>query len=172
MWLKIVYNLNEIIKWPIKSNNIEVSLDSASVAPIPVDLRTFRISTVFPLLPEIQTKSIKNTTIYFFNFDNAYKVLGRIEQKGSDKLRKCVFFSNGLSSVLLISKEIVILEEFREIVKVKENALEKWEIKRSRISNIEFHINETPVNINDFQIIDYSTLPFVNFNSIIYHHFS
>lgn len=160
MWLKIVYNINEIIKWPIKLNNIEVLLESSNVAPVSDDLRTFRISPIFPLNIDNQYNSIKNTTIYFFNFDNAYRVLGRIEQKGTEQLRRCVYFSSGLSSVILITKNTNVIEEFREISSVKERALEMWEIKRSRISNIEFHIDETQIEINEFQVINYDRLPF------------
>jgi hypothetical protein len=159
MWLKIVYDEDDIPKWANKHSDIKVALDYGVVAPTE-DIKSFRVSPIFPLVKDIAEISIENTEIYFFNFKDAYRLLGKIERSSSQYLRESIYFSNGLSSIILISSNKKILKEFKRVVEVKENAFEKWTVKDSRIVKIFYEVNNhNEANNEVYEIVDYSILP-------------
>jgi hypothetical protein len=159
MWLKIVYDEEDIAKWPINPDKIIVSLSNEKTVPINDDLRSFRVSPIFPLIPDYKINSIEDSVIFFFNFSNAFRVLGRIEKMGSDELKNSVFFSTGLSSIILINGDEKIWKEFKDIAKYKEVASEKWILKKNTIEKIEYSPQEVNEKIEKQEIIDYDVLP-------------
>jgi hypothetical protein len=127
MWLKIVYNEEDSDK-DIKKIFIGDDLE----APIGND-GSYRLSPIFPLVPPGVIPDLSKTTIHFFSFKNAYRVLGRVERKGSKKLTSSIFFSVGLPSIILISSDKALLDEFNEIANANPEALEKWMLQNGVI---------------------------------------
>ena len=160
MWLKIVYDEEAMVNWPDTNQKISVYIEDGDCVNINHGLKTFRVSPIFPLVNGINNINIEESIIYFFNFENAYKVLGRLDKIGSSELKNSTFFSVGLSSVILISSNSNIIDEFRKIILVKENAFEKWTINSGKISNIEYSFNpETTYPEPKIEFVDYQILP-------------
>jgi hypothetical protein len=162
MWLKIVFDEGNYSQWNNEPFNITVSIETDLVAPIEQGPRSFRISPIFPLLDKIKSVPIKDIDIYFFNFSNAYRVLGRIKSTGSPELKASIFFSAGLSSIILLTSTEETFSEFKELLKYTEDGFEKWTIKDSKIKNVSCFLNEefkkSQEFENIFQTIDYSRL--------------
>ncbi len=161
MWLKIFYDKDDIPEWrspdPIK---VTVQLDFDVSVPVPDDLKSFRVSPIFSLSGISTLNSIVDTKIIFYNFSNAYKVLGRIEKAGSPELKDSVFFSCGLSSVILITNSEEIFSQFIEVSKYLCDASETWEIKDSVIENVtHFFREQDTIQRLEVTIDDYSILP-------------
>jgi len=141
MWLKIVYNENDIANWHEKSEKISVFLEDSHSVIIPNTSKSFRVSTVFPLIPDNKKTTIDNCIILFFSFPNAYCVLGRVEKKGSKELKESTYFSLGLCSVILFLENEDLLIEFKQIIEQQEVASERWDLKGDKISKIVYELN-------------------------------
>lgn len=141
MWLKLVYDEEEISKWPFDPHNLKVVIEDSNVVSIPNSFKNFRVSPIFPLVENIETPDCANVKILFFHFPNAYRTLGRLKNIGGESLRKSIFFSVGLASIILITNDSAIIEEFKSIVNQNEIAWETWEISNSFIKNISYDIN-------------------------------
>lgn len=160
MWLKIDFKEEDIVNWSTNPKNIIVSISDSKIAPVDSDSNSFRLSPIFPLCEEYIIESLDSTSIHFFNFSNAYRVLGRIDRKGTDKLKKCVFFSLGLSSIILITKDNLAFEELRQIINDKENAYEKWVVEKTLIVDIFYAVNVSEkIEEQNISIDDYKSLP-------------
>ncbi|WP_316849632.1 hypothetical protein [Pedobacter agri] len=160
MWLKIFYDNSDIPEWWSKEpSKVSVELDFSKIAPISDNQKSFRISPIFPLVQN-ELRSIDNNTIHFYSFSNAYRVLGRIQLLGSKELQECVFFSIGLSSVILISNNENIIQQFIETSLYDSLSTEKWIIENSIIKTISYDFkkseNGSQLSLN---IEDYSKLP-------------
>jgi len=160
MWLKIVYDENDIPNWPNRFNNILVSINLEKIAPVDQEFKSFRISPIFPLNGKDSQIDISNTNIFFYSYPNSFRVLGRLENLGSKSLIDSIFFSIGLASVILISNQKKIVDEFLKIVNEDPVGFEKWETKNSLIKSIKYDIKKAkPIEVDDFRIVDYSILP-------------
>src|SRR5580658_6749451 len=144
MWLKISFS-EEQNQDRDQLQYSKITLIKSLVAPIAVEKgHTFRVSPVFPLIENDCSIDFRNNVLHFFNFSNAYRVIGRIDKMGSDELKKSIFFSLGLSSVILVNKNENIIREFRKILITREDAYEKWSVK----DNIVTHSEHTLYNKN------------------------
>lgn len=160
MWLKITYNEDDILKWPSKANTISVAVINSVIAPITEDFKSFRISPIFSLNPLVKSVPIENATIAFYNFPNAYSVLGRIDKLASDDLKGRVFFCLGLSSVILITENEANEKEFDKVTGGFSTANEKWTLNDSLIIDIDYKIPKNgKIDIDVYKLEDYSNLP-------------
>jgi hypothetical protein len=161
LWLKISYKENDKGEPPIKERKVLVAIDSKKSVPETSRQETFRVSPIFPLVLGRKKPECKNTSIYFFNFRNAFRVLGRIQASGSPQLKSSVYFSLGLSSIILITPDKNIFQEFNKIVKpYREEASEQWIINKSILVRRSYKLNKngkvnSPVNT---EIINYDSL--------------
>lgn len=158
MWLKIEFNEEDIVNWAQTPTKICVSISDSKTAPISTN-KAFRLSPIFPLTEENNVIQFDIMELHFFNFSNSYRVLGRVDKIGSDNLKKSVFFSLGLSSIIVATNNKEIIDEFKEISKVKETAYEKWEISDSVINNISHSITTPEYAEPLFNILNYESLP-------------
>lgn len=166
MWLILKYDESEIVKWPFDPKNLKVYIEGKNTISIPADFKSFQNSPIFPLIETNDNiPSLDDTTIHFYHFPNAYRVLGRIRDKGSDALKLCVYFSAGLASVILITRDGDLIDEFDQIKSQTEVASEKWEIKSNSIAApIIPHIKQVVSQTNERRVDlpDYSTLSSVD----------
>lgn len=159
MWLKIEFNEEDIVNWSQNPTKICITLVEAETAPVSTN-KTFRLSPIFPLTNVNNDIELDRTELHFFSFPNPYRILGRVEKKGTEQLKNSVYFSLGLCSIIIITSENEIIKEFKEVCKAEETAYEKWEISDSMIVDIYYKINSAPENDTPpFNILSYSSLP-------------
>ncbi len=155
MWIKIDYRQEEFEYEIFKPDIISVSIEYSSVAPINETDKSVRLSKIFPLVDDVPNIILKNGTIYFFDFANPYRILGKIKQRASDDLKKSIYFSNGLCSIILITDGIKKYTELKQIIKEEPGSHEKWVIKNHFISDAKFKLPErkslTVATINKYE---------------------
>ena len=158
MWLKINYKHDDFEYEIFKKNAILVSVINKSTAPVNLDDKSIRLSKIYPLDQSNKFKVLPNNyDLFFFQFNNPYQILGKINQYGSENLKSSLFFSSGICSILLFSSSKVILDEFNSLELGDPNAFEKWVVQNNLIENIEV---KTP-KLNGIKlpkIEDYSSL--------------
>jgi hypothetical protein len=158
MWLQIVYDAldNELVNF--EPDKIEVQVIDSKVAPVGQEWKNFRLSPIFPLDLNTEFPIITNQTLHFFCFKNAYRALARIQQVGSEKLRKSTFFNLGLASTILISSDPKLYEELKSVVEVKPDMYEFWTIKAGKIAEIKYESTPTSTEVG-ITLVPYDTLP-------------
>jgi hypothetical protein len=163
MWLKLIYDEEEIAKWPFDPKNLKVVIEERKTVSLPSEYKSFRISPIFPLLESNTVPSLGNTSINFYHYPNPYRILGRIKNIGSGELKSCIFFTSGLASIILITNDKNLHEEFIAIANQKEIASEIWKIKDSNIYDISPNVNKerSCPNPEIVRLTDYSCLPSV-----------
>jgi|JI6StandDraft_1071083.scaffolds.fasta_scaffold01581_10 curved DNA-binding protein CbpA len=158
MWLKINYKNEEFEYEIFKKNAILVSVIENVIAPVELSDKSIRLSKIYPLFKSKKGNfNNNNYELFFFQYNNPYQILGKINQHGSDQLKKCIYFSCGICSILVFSLNDLIYEEFKSLSLGEPNAYEKWIIRNNLIESIEV---QTP-NLNGIElptIIDYSCL--------------
>ena len=160
MWLKIIYKKEEYEYEIFKPNTIKVSVEVNKIAPISNDDKSIRLSKIFPLINNNERTEVKDCKICFYDFNNPFKVLGLIKQKASQKLKECVYFSNGLCSVIIITKSESFCTELLKLLNEKPNSSEIWGIKNSLIEKIDVKLPEMNTSIV-VSLYDYSELTLV-----------
>jgi hypothetical protein len=160
MWLKLNYKQEEFEYEIFKPNTIFVSVVKNKIAPINSDDKSIRLSKIFPLCYSDKLVKVKTSWIYFFDFNNPFRVLGLIKQRASKELIESTFFSNGLCSVILITESKNLVNELYNLISENPNSKEIWEITNSLISDIEISLPK----IQEFKyepLNDYSDLSIV-----------
>ncbi|RNC86260.1 MAG: hypothetical protein ED556_08155 [Winogradskyella sp.] len=142
MWIKIDYKKEEFEYEIFKPDTISVSFEYSETAPLNNLDKSVRLSKIFPLVENSREIKIKNASLYFFDFENPYRVLGKISQKGSDNLRSNVYFSNGICSILLLDENRNLYDEFMAIVSVEPDSFENWEVENGLIKHVDFKLPE------------------------------
>lgn len=162
MWLIVQSEESNLNKYRL------INLSDQKSAPRFSNMDSVRINKIFGLGEENINIINDTTEIYLYNFKNAFRVLGRLNEKSSVLLKNCIYFNSGIASVILFVQNPKILKEFKNIIGKEVNKdYEKWTITNNRISEIEF--NETKNNNNPKLIltyVNYDHLP-LNDRSII-----
>lgn len=158
MWLRIVYDTldDELVNF--EPDKIEVQVIDSKVAPLVTEWKNFRLSPIFPLDLSIEVPVITDQTLHFFSFKNAYRALARIQQVGSEELKKSTFFNLGLASVILITSESALYSELKEAVAVEPDMYEYWITKAGKIKKIQYKSTPSATEVT-ISIIPYDTLP-------------
>lgn len=161
MWLKIVYDEESIAKWPEQPENISVFIDLTISAPVEDGNKSFRVSPIFPLLPDSPVPDITNGQIRFYNFQNAFRVLGQIMNRGSKRLKLSTYFSLGLSSVIVMAPEESAFEEFDRIVDYRPDGIETWPLVEHKIQRTMSYVVPPRSNFNaaEVAVAPYDNLP-------------
>lgn len=161
MWLKIVYNEDDMANWQKVKQKISVSFESSITVNSDFEGHDgFRVSPIFPLLAEnIHVPDLAHNTIRFYNFRNAYHVLGSVTTTGSEELKGALYFSLGLSSVILVTNEEAIVNELHQCTQQEAAASETWFVIDNRIDAIECEPSSSGVAMPQVEFPDYSCLP-------------
>lgn len=93
MWLKVQFDEHEFAMRPRETTNTLVEISSGPVAPANSNHRTYRVSPIFPLDKNVTSVDLEKVSMSFLEYQNAYRVLARIERLGSPELIKSTFFS-------------------------------------------------------------------------------
>ncbi|MBK9672322.1 MAG: hypothetical protein IPO70_08710 [Bacteroidetes bacterium] len=159
MWLKINYQQKELEYEIFKPNTIEVNLIEKIIAPVEINDKSIRLSKIFPLQAESKIKvNFKRCDIHFFEYNSPFQVLGKINQKASDRLKENIYFSYGACSIILFSETDELIIELKKLRLEEYYASEKWEIKNHLIQKIIVDRKSlSPISFP--KIIDYSALP-------------
>ena len=158
MWIKIVYDEDDLVQRRNRPKNLSVAIENSEIAPVPSDFKSFRLSRIFPLNGSSNKINLENSKISFFNYVNAYRILGIINKIGSQSLKEHVSYSIGLSSIILIYDNKDILKEFKNLIEPKAYAFEHWTIKNSKITNIEYYLNKENNPVHLSKVIKYAML--------------
>lgn len=97
---------------------------------------SFRTSPIFPLREDFTNPDLDSYFIYFYCFQPAFPVLGRLHDVGSERLTKRLWYSIGLASILLISEDPELHKELLRKAPHSPTAVETWEVKRQRIVQV------------------------------------
>jgi len=160
-WLKVIIkdgSEGRSKKWPPAQRKVYIELQQTSVAPLVKESHTFRISPIFALDPKTKVTSVANTTIHFISVDQAFQILARIESIGSDELKKSVFFSCGLTSIILISKKQSIASELKKIIGTGFYASEIWQCTKGEVKEISYTIRDTTQQVFSVSVPPYGML--------------
>lgn len=134
MWLKIEYASEDLDNYVLNSSCISVKLVDNTIAPIDESDRSVRMSPIFPLVPGSAVKAFENGELYFFEFECPFRVLGKIIQLGSPELKKHVFFSCGICSVIVFASTPKIVSDLAALLKIDSpRASEIWELQNGKI---------------------------------------
>lgn len=159
-WLKVSF-INKKPIWPTKFENIKVKILENRIVPND-DYFTFRISPIFPLIPDtVIYNNSKSFKIVFYTFKNPFRILGKIKKSKHKEIKQRIWFSNGLCSVILIyeSDNDSYKNLFESIIDTNSISKEIWEITNDVLKDCNYTIQD-PENIdyNFFSIIDYKSL--------------
>lgn len=161
MWLKITYD-NSTSEF-FKPDSIVVSMHNGRVIPINPSDKFVRTSKIFPLVPEnTRLYTFENADLMFFDYENPFAILGRINRIASDELKQRIYFSNGSCSVIFISDKDSLNKEYLSLNLQGLNSSEKWILYDNKIRDFQYHFNgnfNTYEKDNSFFINDYSELP-------------
>ncbi len=161
MWLKINYNKGLFEHELFQAGTISVELTDSPAAPITTGDASIRLSKIFPLVEgNYLVPKLESATIYFFEFVNAFRILGRIKQIASPELSASVYCSCGTPSVILIATCSKIEEEFFKLEIDKPRATEKWLLEYNKISSIDakpFDSGSSKFPV----LVNYSELPLI-----------
>jgi hypothetical protein len=160
MWLKINYLNNNLEYVIFKEKTILVSLETSLIAPIDENDTSIRFSNIFPLVKTASIPNLLKCSIYFFDFDNPFRTLGIINQKGSKEIKEKIFFSNGLCSILLFSDKNSIYNELQSLIKIQPTSYEIWNIENNLIVSVKTS-PPSDIIIKLPKVVDYSSLPLV-----------
>lgn len=162
MWLKIIKDGNNKLEWQQDIKGYKVLIDSSDVI-YSADSFLYRTSPIFPVVADFRLPE-NNYSIYFYCFESAFTVLGRILSKGSTSLKRNVFFSLGIASILVITDDSMLIEEMMAITSSKLKSKEIWTIKDGAIDKIEpdIELESSLLNSQSLnRIVPYGNLPCV-----------
>lgn len=147
---------------PTNANeNRFVKLIDQKSAPCDPKLGSTRINQIFGLGEE-NSKIIDNTSdIYFYHFENAFRVLGRLKEKSSELLKNCIYFNSGLASIIFFVPSKKIFTEFEQIIGNEINYdFEKWILIDGKITEIRFQKSNKKIDGTlDLSFVNYEHLP-------------
>ena len=159
MWLTVSYCTTEP-EWPVRLENIKVAITSGNSFPINRNY-SFRVSPIFPLTRGSDIPELSNSKLKFYHFKNPYRVLGRVNKKSKKIVRLCTWYTLGLNSIVVISSNQVVFDEFEAKAGERINAWEFWELDdqnnlvRCKYSNPQ----SVDYDLSKFRITNYDVLP-------------
>jgi hypothetical protein len=159
MWLKISYK--EVSSESYKDNLIVVSIETSMSVPVYSGDKSIRVSKIFPLIENNQTIDIQNCTIHFFDYNNPFRILGKINQTASAALKQKIYFSYGTCSVIIFCEDGKLLDEYNKLEIGEPNAKETWIIENGLIKDAPFSLYQSEKH-TDIEFVDYSHLPIVS----------
>jgi hypothetical protein len=158
MWLKVSFSLHNLRNYNFDDQSVSVELLDGSCIPVSDPDGEVRLSPIFPLVEETSRFSESSYEIRFFEFSDPFRVLGRINQYGSERLKNQIYFSCGACAILLFSEDAEVVKDL-ELVKLPEpKAQELWIVKDGLIESATFEPDKSePPALAPLK--DYSALP-------------
>jgi len=135
MWLKISYSPDKLQDYSFDAQTVGVELISDICVPVSESDTSIRVSPIFPLIEDSLPSNEASYEIRFFEFSNPFKILGRINQYGSDQLKSRTYFSGGACSLIVFSENPAVLEDFDSLKLPQPKASELWVIKDGHIES-------------------------------------
>ena len=158
MWLKISYSPDKLQDYSFDAQTVSVELISDICVPVTQSDTSIRVSPIFPLIEDSLPSNEASYEIRFFEFSNPFKILGRINQYGSDQLKSRTYFSGGACALIVFSDNPAVLEDFDSLKLPKPKASELWVIKDGHIESATYAQAEShPASLRPVR--DYATLP-------------
>lgn len=161
-WLKVY--LDDVgSKWPYDISNYKVVIENEKCLQFVGDGDNCRISPIFPVFdPGLWDKNCVDFEILFYCVDNAFSLIGRILSKGSDLLKKSLYCSLGMASIILISKDKSISDEFLQIIGRDVTGYEYWSIKNNILNKIDYNFKKDELfDLDKIKILKYDVLSVV-----------
>ena len=122
--------------WPPDAAGYAISLKESSTLPDAGDGSCYRCSPIFPFRDDAVEPNLKSCNMYFYCFDSAFSVLGRLGDIGSRELVVRLWYSLGLASVILITDDLSLNEELLQKAPHQPRDKEVWEIRDAVITKI------------------------------------
>jgi hypothetical protein len=138
VWLTVLED-HHPRRWPPRVTDLRVAITSSKTLHGCKYPPLFLTSPIFPLRPDSKLPDIRNALLYFYSFDPAFPVLGRLVRRAPKEVQDRLFFTIGLASIVLVSNDRKIASAVEQIAGVAPRTKEIWKIKNSRISSIKVH---------------------------------
>lgn len=158
LWMRASYRPDEIEPYRLVPDVITLELIESACVPIASDGLIVRLSPVFPLSEALAPPLLVTADIHFFEFTDAFRCLGKIQQFGSPLLKGRILFSYGACSVILICDSPLVLKDFQKLRLTEPKATEVWELKDQRIQNVQC-VPPVANGASLGSVRDYSSLP-------------
>ncbi len=146
-------------EWPPALQGLQVAVTRSETLHACNHACPFRTSPIFPVQAGSSPPDVRDTFMFFYCFDPAFPVLGRLVNKGSAQLLDHLFFTIGLASIVLITPDESLADEAQEIAGEAPAAREVWQVKDSRIVSVTCDVKETNVAAPQIGVRAYHSLP-------------
>src|SRR6266446_10906050 len=117
LWLSLLEDATKV-EWPptIEGQSWRVFLSTSDSLQGCNHSGLYRTSPVFPVSPDFSAPDFPGGVyyLYFFCFDPAFPVLGRLLQKAPKELTAGLLYTTGLASVLLIAKRLALADDLEQ----------------------------------------------------------
>lgn len=164
LWLSLLEEAHKL-EWPptVKGQNWRVFLTFSSTVRNHDSQRVFRTSPVFPVDRDFRPPDLTRGVHYicFFCFDPAFPVLGRFIQRAPKRLREGLLYSNGLASIILLTKQSRDFRVVEDLVEKKARSKEMWRIENGRIVSFSCECLPSAPLADVPEVIPYESLPLV-----------
>jgi hypothetical protein len=158
-WLTVLSEELETC-WPPSLKGCHILLDPSTTLQESAHKLPFRTSPIFPLRSDFIAPKLDSCSLYFYCFDTAYPVLGRLRNVGSDRLARSLWYTFGLASVLLITEDPELNKELLSQAASPPKDFETWRVRDSRIIEVLPKIGDwKPYDPATLKVCDYRKLP-------------
>lgn len=161
-WLKVC--LDDVgSKWPYEISKYKVIIDHQKCLQFVGTGDKCRISPIYPVVEsDLLDNECVDFEILFYCVDNAFSLIGRVLSRGSDTLKKSLFCSLGMASIILISNKKSVGDEFLQIIEGKVTGYEYWSIRNNILNKIDYnYCKEELLDLNKIKILEYDVLSVV-----------
>lgn len=159
LWLTVLFDERDP-QWPPHLEGHRIILDSSTTLQEADYPSVFRTSPIFPLLTDFVKPDLNSCHIYFYCFDPAFPVLGRLLNVGSEKLKKRLWYTIGLASILLITEDPLLDAELLELARSDPRAVEVWTVEDANIAEVSCKLDsEKQYDPESLKIESYENLP-------------
>lgn len=147
-------------EWPPRLERLRIIMKQSTTLQECGFSHPYRASPIFPFRDNYIKPSSKSCSLYFYCFDNAFQVLGRLQAVGSDALTRRLWFTIGIASIVLITEDPKLSEELLKKAPTSPRSIEAWHVEKAIISNVECtHQSPQEYDPKLFQLDNYNMLP-------------
>ena len=159
LWLTVIIDESHP-QWPPRLDDLRIALKMANTLQEYDYPSSFRTSPIFPLRQDFVKPDLSSCYFYFYFFDPAFPVLGRLLNIGSDKLTKRLWYTIGLASILLITEDPELNKELLGLAPFPPRDVEFWTVKDSNIAQVSCEFTgEKQYHPEKLKVCSYEGLP-------------
>jgi hypothetical protein len=164
-WLLLSENPDKV-NWPptVKIQKWQVSILNSPTLQGCQKGGMFRTSPVFAVSEDFRIPDFTNGTLYlcFFCFDPAFPVLGRLRHMAPKALLSGLLYTSGLASILLITRDLKMVDRLEELAKGQARSKEIWTVSAGTIQEISCRCAAAEkFDSKQFELRRYDALPLV-----------